>query len=140
MDFSSLLDPSPEAGIAGLFVASVLSATLLPGGSEAVLYALLKLHPHLTVPALLAATVGNTLGGLSTYWMARLIPARELPPRLDWVRRYGSASLSLAWAPLVGDALCAAAGWLRLNWLACALWMAAGKFARYAAIVWLGGA
>ena len=140
MDFSSLLDPSPEAGIAGLFVASVLSATLLPGGSEAVLYALLKLHPHLTVQALLAATVGNTLGGLSTYWMARLIPARELPPRLDWVRRYGSASLSLAWAPLVGDALCAAAGWLRLNWLACALWMAAGKFARYAAIVWLGGA
>ena len=93
MDFSSLLDPSPEAGIAGLFVASFLSATLLPGGSEAVLYALLRLHPHLAVAALCAATVGNTLGGLTTYWMARLIPARELPPRLDWVRRYGSASL-----------------------------------------------
>lgn len=138
MDFSSLLDPSPEAGIAGLFVASFLSATLLPGGSEAVLYALVKLHPHLAVAALCAATVGNTLGGLTTYWMARLIPARELPPRLDWVRRYGSASLLLAWAPLIGDALCAAAGWLRLNWLACTLWMAAGKFARYAAVVWLG--
>ena len=50
MDFSSLLHPSPEAGIAGLFVASFLSATLLPGGSEAVLFALLKLHPHDTHP------------------------------------------------------------------------------------------
>ncbi len=135
MDFSSLLHPSPEAGIAGLFVASFLSATLLPGGSEAVLFALLKLHPQQAWPALIAATIGNTLGGMTTYWMARPIPARELPPKLDRVRRYGSVSLILAWAPLVGDALCAAAGWLRLNWAACAIWMAIGKFARYAAIV-----
>jgi len=139
MDFSSLLHPSPEAGIAGLFVASFLSATLLPGGSEAVLFALVKLHPQQAWPALIAATVGNTLGGMTTYWMARLVPARELPSRLDWVRRYGSTSLLLAWAPLVGDALCAAAGWLRLNGLACALWMAIGKFARYAVVVWMGG-
>ncbi len=135
MDFSSLLHPSPEAGIAGLFVASFLSATLLPGGSEAVLFALLKLHPHQAWPALIAATVGNTLGGMTTYWMARLIPAHGLPTKLDWVRRYGSASLILAWTPLVGDALCAAAGWLRLNWLACAIWMALGKFVRYALVV-----
>ena len=67
--------------------------------------------------------------------MARLIPAHGLPTKLDWVRRYGSASLILAWTPLVGDALCAAAGWLRLNWLACAIWMALGKFVRYALVV-----
>ena len=37
----------------------------------------------------------------------------------------------LAWAPLIGDALCVAAGWLRLHWLPCCLFMAIGKFARY---------
>ena len=32
---------------------------------------------------------------------------------------------------LLGDALCLAAGWLRLHWLPCCLFMALGKFARY---------
>ena len=132
-----LLHLSSEAGIAGLFVASFLSATLLPGGSEAVMFALVKLQPQQAGPALITATIGNTLGGMTTYWMARLIPAAKIPARLDWVGRYGSVSLLAAWAPVVGDALCVAAGWLRLNWTACALWMAAGRFARYAAIVWL---
>ena len=132
-----LLHLSSEAGIAGLFVASFLSATLLPGGSEAVLFALVKLQPQQAGPALITATIGNTLGGMTTYWMARLIPAAKIPARLDWVGRYGSVCLLAAWAPVVGDALCVAAGWLRLNWIACALWMAAGRFARYAAIVWL---
>lgn len=135
----ALLHPSPEAGLAGLFIASFLSATLLPGGSEALLFALLKLNPEQAVPALLLATLGNTLGGLSTYWLARLLPSGELPARLAWVHRWGSLSLSLAWAPLIGDALCAAAGWLRVNWIAATLWMALGKFARYAVVVWLSG-
>jgi membrane protein YqaA with SNARE-associated domain len=46
-------------------------------------------------------------------------------------RRHGAPALLLAWAPMVGDALCAAAGWLRLPWLPCAIWMALGKGARY---------
>ena len=134
---ADLLHPSPEAGVLGLFVASFLSATLLPGGSEVLLFALVKLHPQQAGPALIAATIGNTLGGMTTYWMARLVPAAKIPAGLGWVKRYGSASLLVAWAPVIGDALCAAAGWLRLNWIACALWMALGKLARYAAIIWL---
>jgi hypothetical protein len=35
-----------EAGLAGLFLASFLAATLLPGGSEAVLAAVLLAHPE----------------------------------------------------------------------------------------------
>jgi membrane protein YqaA with SNARE-associated domain len=50
------------------------------------------------------------------------------------VRRYGTPALLLAWVPLVGDALCLAAGWLRLNWWQAALFMALGKFARYGVI------
>ncbi|MBU0751737.1 MAG: DedA family protein [Gammaproteobacteria bacterium] len=142
MDFLSLLG-TPEAGLFGLFLASFLAATLLPGGSEAVLLALLLARPEQALPALLLATVGNTLGGMTTYWMARALPqklgAGATAKYLKPLQRYGPPALLLAWAPLVGDALCAAAGWLRLPWLACALWMAAGKAARYGVIAWAAG-
>jgi membrane protein YqaA with SNARE-associated domain len=50
---------------------------------------------------------------------------------LEWVRKHGSPVLLLAWAPLIGDLLCVAAGWLRINWVWVMLFMAIGKFARY---------
>lgn len=89
--------------------------------------------------ALCLATVGNTLGGMSTYCLARLLPERvaRANSRIERVvRRYGSLALVFAWLPLAGDALGAVAGWLRLNWLACLLWMTLGKAARYLLIVW----
>jgi membrane protein YqaA with SNARE-associated domain len=58
------------------------------------------------------------------------MPARALA----WVQRYGAYALLLAWVPLIGDALCAAAGWLRVRWWAAALAMALGKLARYLVI------
>lgn len=119
------------AALLSLFLGSFLAATLLPGGSEAALYAVLRLDPALLWPALLVATVGNTLGGLSSYLLGRFLPVREPPKGLAWVQRYGSPALLFAWAPLVGDALCVAAGWLRLNWAWVTLFMAVGKFARY---------
>ena len=123
----------PAAGLSGLFIASFLAATLLPGGSEAALAAFLLAHPAEVPAALFWATLGNTLGGLTSYGAGRLLPERSLHrlPHLAQVRRFGSPSLLLAWAPLVGDALCVAAGWLRLPWLPCTLFMAAGKLARY---------
>lgn len=127
---------SPETGLAGLFLSSFLAATLLPGGSEAVLFAVLRLHPEQWPAALLLATVGNTLGGMTTYAMARGLPQHLAPARLATLRRWGAPALVMAWAPIVGDALCAAAGWLRLAWLPCALWMALGKGLRYAFVVW----
>ena len=131
MDFAL----SAEAGLLGLFTASFLSATLLPGGSELVLFALLKLHPEQTVAALVLATVGNTLGGMLTYGMARWLPQHLEPQKSALARRWGAPVLLLAWAPVVGDLLCVAAGWLRLSWLPCLLWMGLGKAARYVLIV-----
>lgn len=122
---------SPEAGLAGLFVSSFLAATLLPGGSEVALFGFLKLHPDQLAPALLLATVGNTLGGMTTYAMGHLLPQHIAPARATLTTRWGAPVLLLSWVPIIGDALCAAAGWLRLPWLACALWMAAGKGLRY---------
>ena len=133
-----------EAGLAGLFLASFLSATLLPGGSEVVLAGLLLAHPEQAPAALLLATVGNTAGGMVTYALGRLIPERVMRSgihadgagdtairHIETLRRHGAPALLLAWGPVIGDALCAAAGWLRLPPLACTLWMALGKGARY---------
>lgn len=115
----------------GLFFSSFLAATLLPGGSEAVLFGVLKLHPELFWPALLLGTFGNTLGGMVTFGMGWMLPQTQQLKHVDKVRRHGSPSLLLAWVPLIGDALCLAAGWLRLNWWQAALFMAIGKFSRY---------
>ena len=152
------------ASILSLFTSSLLGATLLPGGSEAVLFAVVKAYPDTLWLALLVATLGNTIGGMITFGMGWLLPqtqqlkhldkvwyrrggaepsgagvaASRLPPQtakfasaVSKVRRYGTPVLLLAWTPLLGDALCLAAGWLRLNPWQAALFMMIGKFARY---------
>ena len=122
------------ASLWALFASSFLAATLLPGGSEAVLFGVLKLNPQQYWPALAAATVGNTLGGMSSYLIGRVIPQHKELKGLKWVQQYGSPALLLSWVPVIGDPLCVAAGWLRINpWLS-ALFMALGKFMRYMVI------
>lgn len=125
---------SDTTSLWALFTSSFLAATLLPGGSEVVLYAVLKLHPGEYWPALGVASFGNTLGGMSSYLIGRIIPQANPVKGLDAVRKFGTPALLLSWVPIIGDPLCVAAGWLRLNpWLS-AVFMAIGKFARYLAI------
>lgn len=125
---------SPVLNLWGLFASSLLGATLLPGGSEAVLIGVLQLHPAQIWAALAVATLGNTLGGLISFGMGRVLPPNQRLTQIGRVRRYGAPVLALAWLPLVGDALCLAAGWLRLSFWQVALYMAVGKFARYAVV------
>ena len=122
---------SPEASLGSLALASFLASTLIPLSSEAALFAVLKLHGDLFWPALGLATLGNTLGGLTSYLIGRAIGEKKPLRQVENLRRYGAPMLVLAWLPAVGDALCVAAGWLRLNWVAVALWQALGRFARY---------
>ena len=126
---------SEDGGLAGLFAASFLASTIVPLSSEVVLFAYLKLYPGEVTLALALATLGNTLGGLTSYALGRLLPARvqkKLDPRvLEKLRRYGSPLTFFAWLPVVGDALCIAAGWLRLNWIAVTAFMAVGRLLRY---------
>ena len=119
------------ASLLSLFLGSFFAATLLPGGSEAVLFGVLKSYPETLWSALLIATVGNTLGGMVTFGMGWLLPQTQQLKHVEKLRHYGTPVLLLAWVPLIGDALCLAAGWLRLNWWQAALFMAIGKFARY---------
>ena len=155
----------PQIGLSTVFVVAFVSATLLPLGSEPAVYGLVRLNPHLFWPAIAVATVGNTLGGVVSWWMGRgageayrsltarrraassfaaeavpaASPARERAQR--WLEQYGAKACLLSWLPVVGDPLCAAAGWLRLPFWPCVLYMAIGKFARYltmtAALLWI---
>lgn len=100
---------SSTLAVISLFGSSFLSATLLPGNSEIVLVALLtqsRVSPELLV---LAATLGNTLGGLTNVIIGRLLPAlkpqRGLATALGWLQRFGPAALLLSWVPVVGDLL-----------------------------------
>jgi len=160
----------PEVGLSAIFMVSLVSATLLPMGSEPAVFGYVKLAPHMFWAAVLVATAGNTVGGAISYWMGvgakraveRIKARREAkhshehdqdeahePTRKDrwhayahaWIERYGAKTLLLSWVPLVGDPLCAVAGWLRLDFRACMVYMAIGKFGRYvtmtAALLWV---
>jgi membrane protein YqaA with SNARE-associated domain len=131
-------------GLPGLFLISFLAATLLPLGSEWLLAGLLLkgFDPTLSVAI---ATLGNTLGGLTTYaiglWGGPVLIGRLLridPPKRQRAERlfarYGSWSLLFSWLPVIGDALCLVGGLLRvsLGWFL--LLVAIGKGARYAAL------
>lgn len=121
-----------------LFGSSFLSATLLPGSSEALLIALLIAQKGAVYGLLLAASVGNTLGGLTNILLGRLMPAtrqgRWHDTAMTWLQRWGPAALLFSWLPVVGDLLCVLAGWLRFSWLPCVLFLAVGKTLRYIVI------
>ncbi len=129
----------PQYGLATLFLVAFVSATLLPMGSEPALLGLVKLNPELLWPGILVATLGNTLGGMLDWWLGygahqavdRWKHSQVHVRALGWLERLGPKACLLSWLPLVGDPLCAVAGWLRLPFWPCAAYMAVGKFLRY---------
>lgn len=154
----------PQVGLGAVFVVALVSATLLPMGSEPAVYALVHWQPEMFWPAVCVATLGNTVGGAISWWMglgahaaadrwrAHHPAAGEpaAPPThakraerraLAWLARFGPKACLLSWLPVVGDPLCAVAGWLRLPFWPCVAYMAIGKFARYTVmtgfLVWL---
>jgi membrane protein YqaA with SNARE-associated domain len=139
MDSMLALLALPEYGLSTLFIASFISATLLPIGSEPALFGLLKLNPDIFWSAVLIATAGNTLGGMLDWWLG--YGAHEVTEKyhhskhhmkaLDFLERLGPKACLLAWLPIVGDPLCAVAGWLRMPFWPCAGYMLVGKFLRY---------
>ena len=140
----------PRFGLSTVFVVALVSATLLPLGSEPAVFGLVKLNPELFWPAVLVATAGNTVGGAISWWMGygaevAYEKVRHRKPAearaLQWLYRFGPKACLLSWLPVVGDPLCAVAGWLKLPFWPCVGYMAVGKFARYvtmtAALLWV---
>lgn len=129
----------PEYGLVTVFVVSFISATLLPLGSEPVVFGLVQLNPEQFWPVVLVATAGNTLGGAVDWWIGygahqavdKYRHSSTHTKALAWLEKLGPKACLLAWLPGVGDPLCAVAGWLKLPFWSCLIYMAVGKFLRY---------
>jgi membrane protein YqaA with SNARE-associated domain len=131
-------------GYVGLFLSGFLSATILPMNSEAVLLVLLakNFDPYF---CLLVATVGNTLGGYTNYWLGILgnpiwfkrfgIQEDKLKSFENKVQRYGYWLAFFSWVPFIGDPLAIALGFFRVSLWRVALLILLGKFLRYLALV-----
>jgi membrane protein YqaA with SNARE-associated domain len=149
----------PRFGLSAIFIVSLISATLLPLGSEPAVFGFVKIAPHMFWPAVLVATLGNTVGGAISYGMGLGAEKaferwREKHPYRTkskaggrwhdyvsyWLHRLGPPALLFSWLPFIGDPLCAVAGWLRLSFWPSMMYMAIGKFLRYlvmtAALLW----
>ncbi len=128
-----------DSALSMLFLTGFLSATLLPGGSEAVLFATLDLHKYSPVLAISIATLGNTLGGATNFAIGLWIPNRTQNKKrslrsLLWLKKYGYWALLFSWLPVIGDAMCVAAGWLRMKFLPSFVLILIGKAIRYAVL------
>ena len=143
----------PQNGLLALFLVALVSATLLPMGSEPALVGFIAYHPDMFWWGVLVATLGNTIGGAISYATGYGAErayeglARKPPPGLASRRamalleKWGTRACLLSWLPIVGDPLCAVAGWLRLAFWPCVGYMCIGKGVRYlvmtGALMWV---
>ncbi len=135
-------------GLWGLFFSALISSTLLPGGSEILLGYLVNQGEHSHWLLLGVATLGNTLGALITLLMGILIATGLIKKKaftdkqlrgMDKLKKWGSPLLLLSWLPVVGDALCLAAGMIRTPLLMAMLFITIGKGLRYYAVILISG-
>ncbi len=126
MDLSPwFLDFINNYGVLALFIASFIAATIVPASSAAILLAALAAGAS-PIPALIACSIGNSLGCAANYWMGFLI-GKPLIPKLEksksgrkaieYTTKYGTWSLLISWVPFLGDPLTIAAGIFRVNFL-----------------------
>ncbi len=130
----------------GLFLSAFLSATLLPGSSEAALVALLALGEGSPMALGAVATAGNVLGSLATWALGRVgarwrdrrwfpVGPVQYDRAVAWYARFGLWTLLFAWVPVVGDPLTLAAGALRAPLGPVLVLVTLGKAARYAFVI-----
>ena len=130
-----------EYGYIGVFVASFLAATVLPFSSEVVLAGVLLASASYW-PCMIAATLGNFLGGMTCYWLGMI-------GKIEWIKKYlrmntgkllkmqdrlkdkGGWIGFFAFLPGVGDFIAVGLGFLRVNVWVTAISMLLGKAVRY---------
>ncbi|MDB5747742.1 MAG: hypothetical protein JWP72_2590 [Massilia sp.] len=126
---------APTVGLTSVFLISFVSATLVPLGSEPAVFAVVKANEAMFWPAIIVATIGNTLGGAVDYYLgyrAKIAFAKERQSRwFGWLAKYGAKTMLLSWVPGIGDPLCTLAGWLRMPFWPSVMYMMIGKFGRY---------
>ena len=128
-------------GYLGLFLSALIAGSILPFSSELVLVALVKLglSPALCV---LSAALGNTVGGMTCYYIGRLGRTdwiekylRVKPERVERMQRFlqgkGALMAFFVFLPIVGEVIAIALGLMRSNVWITTLSMFTGKLLRY---------
>lgn len=133
-------------GYSGMFLAALAAGSIIPIGSEVVfvLLAGLGLDPLWLI---VAATAGNTLGGMTCYWVGMLgkrewlvrlgVTEQKLQRATQFLKGRGAWMAFFAFAPYIGEAIAVALGFMRSNMLTTAVAMSLGKAVRYV-VLWLG--
>jgi len=129
-----------DYGLWGLFASAFLASTLIPGGSELALLYLSNQAIFSTQSLLMTATIGNTLGGMSSWLIGWFLSSKILDEikyrsALARMQRWGAPVLLFSWLPLIGDPLCVVAGWLRLGFIKSLFFIGLGKFLRYVVVL-----
>ena len=146
------LDPSWfDTGLWGLFLATLLAATVLPFSSEAIFLFYLTLG-YDQAQVVLIASLGNWSGGMLSFTMGWFLPVERAstyfrvdPVKLEnWVGRIRSSRAAiwglLCWLPVVGDLIALALGSLRASPLLTAAFILIGKASRYVVVAWIWSA
>lgn len=139
-----MLDGFAEWGYIGLFLASFLAATILPFGSEVVFAALIATGFDIWTSVIIA-TVGNSLGGMTCYWLGSFgrvewierfmkVKRERIEKMQDWLRGRGAIMSFFVFLPGVGDIIAVALGFMRANPWHVLFFMTIGKFARYVVV------
>ena len=124
----------------GMFIAAFLAGSVLPFSSEVVMAALLAVGVG-PWQLLLAASAGNTLGGVTCYYVGRMaspewvqrffrIKESRMQRARALVSRWGAWIGLFCWVPIIGDALLVTLGIMRSNPLTTNLAMVIGRTAR----------
>ncbi len=128
-------------GYWGLFVGSFLASTVLPFSSDALLVGSLLAGGDVML-VLIYATLGNFLGGLTTYYIGYLgrwewierylrVSREKLERQSVLVQKYGSLIAFLSWVPVLGDVVTVALGFYRVNFITSAIFMLIGRALRF---------
>ena len=130
-----------DYGLWGLFMGSLLAATVVPFSADVLLVGMLIAGSHPPLPVLAVATLGNWLGGITSYgvgragkweWIEKLRVSREsLVKQKARVDQYGAPIALLSWLPFVGDVFAVALGFYRVKFVPSAIYMLIGKAARF---------
>lgn len=137
-----------EFGLIGLFAICFLSATILPFSSEAVLLLFLS-SGYQPLDCLIVATLGNSIGGSTNYFLGRLgnpkwlkrigFKERNIVKFKTRIYKHGAWMAWLSWVPFIGDPLTIVLGFFRTNIFLTLLFMTLGKLIRYIALLFLAG-
>ena len=129
-----------------LFFSALISATLFPLGSEALLIYDINEGYNLYL-LLLFATLGNVLGSLINYFLGlkgeeflirkKYLKEEKIEKYKSFFNRYGAFTLLLSWAPIIGDPITFIAGILKYDWKKFLLLVTIAKLGRYLFITYL---